>query len=113
MIESWRRHSNTVRPRGIIGDRPPAPELFVPAFAAWPAALTRPAPPARLPVVQRPTVHSHQTRTTQGGRSVSPAPAPGCHFTLIRSPSSPVNPPVEGPQATVRLLSAPFLEVSS
>jgi putative transposase len=31
--------------------------VFVPAFADWPAALTRPAPPARLPIVQRPTVH--------------------------------------------------------
>jgi hypothetical protein len=29
-----------------------APEVFVPAFAAWPAALRRPAPPATL--AQRP-----------------------------------------------------------
>jgi transposase InsO family protein len=57
VIESWRRHSNSVRPHASLGDRPPAPELFVPAFAAWPAALTRPAPPARLPRVQRLTVH--------------------------------------------------------
>ncbi len=57
MIESWRRHSNSVRPHASLGYRPPAPELFVPAFAAWPAALTRPAPPARLPIVQRLTVH--------------------------------------------------------
>jgi putative transposase len=27
-----------------------APEVFVPAFAAWPAALRRPAPPATLPL---------------------------------------------------------------
>ena len=57
IIESWRRHYNTVRPHASLGYRPPAPEVFVPAFAAWPAALTRPAPPARLPIVQRPTVH--------------------------------------------------------
>ena len=57
MIESWRRHSNSVRPHASLGYRPPAPEVFVPAFAAWPAALTRPAPSARLPIVQRPTVH--------------------------------------------------------
>jgi hypothetical protein len=29
---------------------------FVPAFAAWPTAPPRPAPPATLPVVQRPTL---------------------------------------------------------
>ena len=57
VIESWRRHYNTVRPHASLGYRPPAPEVFVPAFAAWPAALTRPAPPAMLPVVQRPTLN--------------------------------------------------------
>ncbi|ACA18210.1 conserved hypothetical protein [Methylobacterium sp. 4-46] len=36
---------------------PPAPEVFVPALTAWPAALARPAPPAKLPAVDRPTVH--------------------------------------------------------
>ena len=43
-IESWRRHYNTIRPHASIGYKPPAPEVFVPAFAAWPAALRRPAP---------------------------------------------------------------------
>jgi putative transposase len=57
IIESWRRHYNTVRPHGSLGYRPPAPEVFVPAFAAWPAAPPRPAPPAMLPVVQRPTMN--------------------------------------------------------
>ena len=33
IIESWRRHYNTVRPHGSIGYRPPAPEVFMPAFA--------------------------------------------------------------------------------
>ncbi|SFT30076.1 integrase core domain-containing protein, partial [Methylobacterium sp. yr668] len=51
MIEGWRRHYNTVRPHGALGYRPPAPEVFVPAIAAWPAA------PAKLAVVQRPTLH--------------------------------------------------------
>jgi putative transposase len=41
----------------LAGRQAAGPELFGPAFAAWPAALTRPAPPARLPIVQRPTVH--------------------------------------------------------
>ena len=57
IIESWRRHYNTVRPHGALGYRPPAPEVFVPALTAWPAALTRPAPPAKLLVVPRPTLH--------------------------------------------------------
>lgn len=38
IIESWRRHYNTVRPHGSINYKPPAPDVFVPAFAAWPAA---------------------------------------------------------------------------
>jgi putative transposase len=38
VIESWRRHYNTVRPHGSLGYKPPAPEVFIPAFAA-PAAL--------------------------------------------------------------------------
>lgn len=56
MIESWRRHYNTVRPHASLGYRPPAPEVFVKAFA-WPAAQPQPAPPAKLPVEQRPTMH--------------------------------------------------------
>jgi putative transposase len=52
VIESWRRHYST---HASIGYKPPAPELFVPAFAAWPAALRRPAPPATL--AQRPTLN--------------------------------------------------------
>jgi LysR family transcriptional regulator, regulator for genes of the gallate degradation pathway len=38
-----------------LGYKPPAPEVFLPAFAAWPAALPRPAPPATL--AQRPTLN--------------------------------------------------------
>src|SRR3712207_1707417 len=30
---------NSVRPHASLGFRPPAPEVFVPALAAWPAAL--------------------------------------------------------------------------
>ncbi len=57
IIESWRRHYNTVRPHGSIGYKPPAPEVFVPAFAAWPAAQPRPASPATLTVAPRPTIN--------------------------------------------------------
>ena len=39
VIESWRRHYNTVRPHASLGYRPPAPEVFVPVFSAWPAPL--------------------------------------------------------------------------
>ncbi|MGA8694976.1 MAG: IS3 family transposase [Xanthobacteraceae bacterium] len=55
VIESWRRHYNAVRPHASLGYRPPAPEVFVPAFAAWPAALCRPAPPAKL--AQQPSLN--------------------------------------------------------
>jgi putative transposase len=48
VIESWRRHYNTVRPHGSLGYKPPAPEVFVPARAARAAAQSRPAPPPAL-----------------------------------------------------------------
>ena len=54
LIESWRRHYNAIRPHASLGYRPPAPEVFVPAFAAWPAAQPRSAPPATLPLALRP-----------------------------------------------------------
>ena len=34
VIESWRRHYNTERPHGSLGYKPPAPDVFIPAFAA-------------------------------------------------------------------------------
>jgi putative transposase len=55
IIENWRRHYNTIRPHASLGYKPPAPEVFLPAFAAWPAALPRPAPPATL--AQRPALN--------------------------------------------------------
>ena len=55
IIESWRRHFNAIRPHESLDYKPPAPEVFVPAFAAWPAALRRPASPATL--AQRPTLN--------------------------------------------------------
>ena len=57
VIESWRRHYNAVRPHASIGYRAPAPEVFVPALAAWPAAQPRPASPAMLPLAPRPTLN--------------------------------------------------------
>ena len=57
IVESWRRHYNTVRPHASLGYRPPAPEVFVSAFAAWPTAQPQPAPPATLQLAQRPTLN--------------------------------------------------------
>src|SRR5215217_163734 len=57
VIESWRRHYNTVRPHGALGYRPPAPEVVLPAFAAWPPALRRPALPTTQAVAPRPTLN--------------------------------------------------------
>ena len=50
VIESWRRHYNTVRPHESLGYKPPAPEVFVPKIAARSAPQPRPAaPPALVP----------------------------------------------------------------
>jgi putative transposase len=57
VIESWRRHYNTVRPHASLGFRPPAPEVILPTFAAWPAALRRPASPTTQVVAPRPTLN--------------------------------------------------------
>ena len=57
IIESWRRHYNAVRPHASLRYRAPAPEVIVPALAAWPAAQSRPAPPATLPLEPRPTMN--------------------------------------------------------
>jgi putative transposase len=54
MIEDWRRHYNTIRPHGALGYRPPAPEVFVPASAAWSAVLAR---PGKHRVEKTPTLH--------------------------------------------------------
>jgi putative transposase len=51
VIESWRCHYNTIRPHASLDYRPPAPEVFVPAFAAWPAR------PPKFPMADRPTAH--------------------------------------------------------
>jgi transposase InsO family protein len=55
VIESWRRHYNTMRPHGSLGSKPPAPEVFVPAIAARAAAQSRPASPPAL--ASRPSAH--------------------------------------------------------
>jgi transposase InsO family protein len=57
VIESWRRHYNAIRPHASLGYRPPAPEVFVPAFAAWPSARPRTAPTATLPLAPRPPLN--------------------------------------------------------
>jgi hypothetical protein len=57
VIESWRRHYNSVRPHASLGFRPPAPEVILPTFAAWPVALRRPASPTTQVVAPRPTLN--------------------------------------------------------
>ena len=47
MIESWRRHYNAVRPHASLDYKPPAPEVFLPIIAGWPAAHNSRATPAR------------------------------------------------------------------
>ena len=50
VIESWRRHYNAVRPHASLGYKPPAPEVFVPALAAWPPARPPAAPSSTQPL---------------------------------------------------------------
>jgi putative transposase len=54
VIESWRRHYNTVRPHESLGYRTPAPEVLVPALTAWPSARLGSAPTATLTQPSRP-----------------------------------------------------------
>ena len=49
VIESWRRQYNAVRPHASLGYKPPAPEVLVPALAAW--------PPSQLLLAQGATRH--------------------------------------------------------
>jgi putative transposase len=52
IIENWRRHYNTIRPRSSLGYRPPpAPEVFMPA---------RPAPQPTQPRRTRSRWHRAQ-----------------------------------------------------
>ena len=39
VVESWRRHYNAKRPHASLGYKPPAPEVFIPAFAAGGCAI--------------------------------------------------------------------------
>ena len=55
VIESWRRHYNTVRPHESLGYRPPAPEVFVPAMAV--RAAPNPQPTAPSVLAERPSLH--------------------------------------------------------
>ena len=57
LIESWRRHHNTVRPHASLGFRPPAPEVVLPAFAARPTVLRRPPSPTLQAVAPRPMLN--------------------------------------------------------
>ena len=52
VIESWRRRYNAVRPRASLGYKPPAPEVFVPALAAWPHSRATPTPSATPPLAE-------------------------------------------------------------
>jgi len=57
VIESWRRHYNAVRPHASLGYKPPAPEVFAPALAAWPSTRTQTAPTATLPLAPGPSLN--------------------------------------------------------
>ncbi|SEN90421.1 Integrase core domain-containing protein [Palleronia pelagia] len=52
VIENWRQHYNTKRPRSSLGYRPPAPKVV-----QWPAPPSGAASPANPAVAQGPVVH--------------------------------------------------------
>src|ERR1700745_3013215 len=82
VIESWRRHYNTIRPHASLGFKPPAPEVVVPAFAAW--ARRRPRRASRA---KRPTLNYHSTWPTQWG-PIRPSIRTGqCKAWLLFGPS--------------------------
>ena len=45
IVESWRRHYNTIRPHQSPGYKPPAHEVVIPVIGARSAPQSRPAPP--------------------------------------------------------------------
>jgi hypothetical protein len=49
VIESWRRHHNTVRPHGSLGYKSPVPEVIVPAITARAGSEADNALPLRVP----------------------------------------------------------------
>jgi transposase InsO family protein len=57
VIESWRRHHNTVRPHASLGYRAPAPGVFVPALAAQMTVPPRPAASTTPVMAPRPLMH--------------------------------------------------------
>jgi putative transposase len=57
VIESWRRHYDTVRPHASLGYRAPAPGVFVPVLAARTPAPPRPASPTTPVMAPRPIMH--------------------------------------------------------
>ena len=52
IIESWRRHYNTLRPHSSLGYKPPAPVALV-----WPAAQPGPATPATPALAPKPIMN--------------------------------------------------------
>ena len=69
VIESWRRHTSTIRPHISLGPKPPAPEALIPALPAWPAARHQRAPPARLTLAPRPQPNTTFPWATQWGQA--------------------------------------------
>ena len=55
IVESWRRHYNTVRPHQSLGYKPPAPEVFIPVMGARGAPQPQTAPPTAL--APKPILH--------------------------------------------------------
>ena len=57
VIESWRRHYSPPSGPCRASYRAPAPEVFVPSLAAWPATQLQSAAPATLLLHMRPNLN--------------------------------------------------------
>ena len=99
VIESWRRHYNTMRPHSSLGYRPPAPEVIVPALTAWPTAQPRPAPPAALRWSHDdPELTFRPDHSMGAGRKDRVISAPRGTYIVTG-----LNPPLEGQQPEYRI----------
>jgi hypothetical protein len=67
VIESWRRHYNAVRPHASLAYKPPAPEVFVAARAAWPPGRATPAPSSTQHLADRGAINKNCNWTTRWG----------------------------------------------
>jgi putative transposase len=92
VIESWRRHYNTIRPHASLGYKPPAPEVFLPALrrVAGCATPTSSAGHAGATASLKLTFHlDHSVGANLGFEPDGGYPFPNCELYDSRRPPAP------------------------